>query len=377
MTGPIKFDHITAYLIKIPLIRPFRISVGQVTEKEFMVIEGRAGDITGWGEASVDGTPFYTYETSETSMIIGRRVLAPLLMSKPWNSPEELVEEMEHHRGHYFTKMAFETLLWDVYGKMLGKPVSQYPDEVGAVAREWVETGPSIGIKDSPEKLVEAVAADLGRGYRRIKIKVSPGKDIPYIEAVRKAYPDITLMVDANSAYQPEDIEKIARWDDYNLLMIEQPLDEFDLYFHAKLAARMKTPICLDESIPTLHLVKCAIDIKAMDILNIKVGRVGGLVRTRQINKLCEEAGIPVWIGARLGSGIADSMNLAAASLPNAKFPSDTGFGFEYLSGELIQGWFDIRNKIEYKVPTLPGLGVEVDREMLNKYTVYKEEWSA
>ncbi len=376
MTTPIKIDHITAYLIKIPLIRPFRISVGQVTEKEFMLIEGRSGDITGWGEASVDGTPFYTYETSETSMVIGRRVLAPLIMSKSWNSPEELVDAMEPHRGHYFTKMAFETLLWDIYGKKMGKTVSQIPAGVGAVARPWVETGPSIGIKDSPEKLVEAVAADLARGYRRIKIKVSPGKDVPYIEAVRKAYPDITLMVDANSAYQPEDIDKIAEWDAYNLLMIEQPLDEFDLYFHAKLAAKMKTPICLDESIPTVHLAKCAIDIKAMDVLNIKVGRVGGLVRTRQINKLCEDAGIPVWIGARLGTGVADSMNLAAASLPNAKHPSDTGFGFEYLSDELIEGWFEIRNKIEYKVPTLPGLGVDINREKLKKYTVYKEEWS-
>lgn len=376
MTAPIKIDHITAYLIKIPLSRPFRISVGQVTEKEFMLLEGRAGNITGWGEASVDGTPFYTYETAETAMVIGRRVLAPLLMSKSWNSPQELVDEMDHHRGHNFTKMAFETLFWDIYGKQLGKNVAHIPDEVGAVAREWVETGPSIGIKDSPEKLVEAVAADLERGYRRIKIKVSPGKDIPYIEAVRKAYPDITLMVDANSAYQPEDIDKIALWDDYNLLMIEQPLDEFDLYFHSKLAAKMKTPICLDESIPTVHLTKCAIDIKSMDVLNIKVGRVGGLVRTRQINKLCEEAGIPVWIGARLGTGVADSMNLAAASLPNARYPSDTGFGFEYLSDELIEGWFDIRSKIEYKVPTQPGLGVEINRDKLRKYTVYKEEWS-
>jgi O-succinylbenzoate synthase len=281
------------------------------------------------------------------------------------------VDAMDAYRGHAFTKAAFECMFWDLYAKKKGQPVARLiqKDE----PRPWIETGPSVGIKDSPEKLVEAVARELERGYRRIKIKVSPGKDRPYIEAVRKAYPDTPLMVDANSAYTPEDMDHLAGWDDYNLVMIEQPLEELDLYYHARLCQRMKTPICLDESIPTVHLARCALEMKAMDILNNKVGRVSGLVRTRQIHDLCLAAGVPMWIGARLSSGIYDALRLAAAALPNCKYPSDIGFSRPYLADDIVEGYFEIRNGCEFKVPTTPGIGIDVNRARLEKYTDYKE----
>jgi O-succinylbenzoate synthase len=374
---PITIDRITAYLVKIPLVRPFRISVGQVTEKEFVVFEGRSGDTVGWGEAAVDGIPFYTSETAETALHIGRRVLAPLIKSRAWSSPQELVKAMDAYRGHAFTKAAFDAMFWDIYGQKKNVPVWQLLEE-GQTGfrqwREWIEGGPSIGIKDTPEQLVETVAQELERGFRRIKIKVAPGKDIPYIEAVRTAYPDITLMVDANSAYTPHDLEHLSSWDAFDLLMIEQPLDQHDLYYHAQLCHRMETPLCLDESIETVHLARCGVDMHAMDIVNIKVGRVGGLVRAREVHNICRAAGIPVWIGSRLGSGIATAMRLAAATLPNATYPSDIGFGRQYLADDLIEGWFETRNGCEIRVPSGPGLGITIDRQKLQTYTLHQEE---
>ena len=374
MSETIKIDGITAYYLKIPMKKPFRISAGVVHEKEFVVFEGRSGGVSGWGEAAVDGIPFYTYETAETAMAMARRVLAPMVKSRGWASPEELVDTLTGYRGHAFTKAAFEGMFLDIYARRKGLSLSAWLGEGRLPMRQWVEVGPSLGIKDTPEELVENVVESLETGFRRIKIKVKPGKDRPYIEAVLKAFPDITLMVDANNAYAIEDIDDLVSWDEYGLLMIEQPLDQHDLYFHSLLCERMKTPICLDESIETVHLAKCAAAMKAMDILNIKVGRVGGLVNSRRIHDICQEAGIPVWVGARHGTGIANSVRLAAAALPGAEYPSDVGFEREYLPGDLIEPWFEERKGCEIKVPTMPGLGINVDRKKIEKYLVYKEE---
>ena len=368
MGTPIQIDNITAYHMRIPLRKPFRISVGEITEKEFVIFEGRSGDLSGWGEASVDGVPFYTWETADTAWHVGRRILAPLAQSRAWSHPDELTAAMEVHRGHSFTKTAFDALLWDLYGQQMGKPVAELLGEGKPEIKRWVEGGPSIGIKDSPALLVQAVNEQLVLGYRRIKIKVRPGEDTAYIEAVRNAHPNITLMVDANAAYTPDDMDHLAEWDAFDLLMIEQPFDQNDLYYHAQLCERMRTPICLDETVETLHLTDCAIQMKAMDVLNIKVGRVGGLVNTRRIHDLCEAAGIPVWIGSRPGSGVGDAARFAAAALPNARFPTDAGFSQDYLTADVLEAPFEKRNGCEYKVPWEPGLGLHVDRKLLTQY---------
>lgn len=370
MSNEIKIDKIILHHVKIPLRKPFRISVGEVTEKEFVVVEGRFGDIVGWGEAAVDLIPFYTAETVGTALSIGQVLLAPAVKDRPWSSPEELCDYFEKSRGHRFSKAAFETMFWDIYGKVLGKSVSSL---LGGT-RQWIEGGPSLGIQETPRQLVELTAKQLEKGFRRIKMKVCPGKDREYIAAVRKSFPDITLMVDANNAYKFSDAEYLASWDEFNLLMIEQPFNEHDLYYHSLLRKRMKTPICLDESIETPHLADCAMQMRAADIVNIKVGRVGGMVNSKKVHDICESAGIGVWVGSRIGSSLADAMRIAIASLPNAKFPSDLGFHFEYMADDIVENYFEKRNGCEYKVPTTPGMGLEVDREKLKQYTVASVE---
>ncbi len=375
MTDSFKIDRLIARRIQIPLKAPFRISVGEVTAKDFVVLEGHCGPWRGWGEAAVDGVPFYTSETSETVLSVGKSVLAPLMRSQAWRHPQELAEAMTAARGHSFAKAAFESVLWDIYAQSKDASVAHLLADDPSQVRPWVEVGPSIGIKENPDRLVEAVDRELAAGYRRVKVKVCPGKDVEYLDAVRAAYPDITLMVDANAAYQPDDIEHLASWDRYSLVMIEQPLDHDDLWFHRQLCQRMKTPICLDESIQTPHLARCALEMKAADIVNIKVGRVAGLVNTKRIHDLCQRAGVPVWIGSRLGSGIAEAGRLAAASLPNATFPTDVGAGLAYMADDLVDGWFHLRDGCEAKVPDGPGLGIQVNRDKLERYTVETVEW--
>lgn len=366
----IRIDSVTCHAYQIPLTRPFRISVGEMRVKDGLLFELRCGNLVGWGEASVDGIPFYTYETVDTALALTRRVFAPLLKRQAWSSPEELADAMGVYRGHYFTRAGLEAAFWDIFGQTRGRSIAQL---LGG-ERSWVEFGPSLGIQNSPEKLVEAVGRQLEAGYRRIKIKVKPEYDEAYIAAVRKVHPDCTLMVDANSAYTPDDAERIASWDRFGLMMIEQPFDHDDTYFHRLLCEKMSTPICLDESIVTPHLARCALACKAADVVNIKVGRVGGLVNARRIHDICAEAAVPVWIGSRLSSGVAEAMRLAAASLPNALFPTDAGFSRMYLPESLLLNDFEIRNGCEIRVPDSPGLGVEIDRQKLQQFSVGCEE---
>jgi O-succinylbenzoate synthase len=365
-----KIDSLTAHVIKIPLKKSFKISVGEIRIKDGIIFEGRAGDIVGWGEASVDGIPFYATETVGSVLDVVKNVLSPLLQSRSWNNVSEVIEAFMKYRGHRFAMAALESVCWDIVGKQEGKSVARM---LGGT-RDWVEFGPSIGISLSPEELVEKVKSELDQGFKRIKIKVAPGKDNLYIEAVRKEFPSISLMVDANSAYLPDDLNYISEWDQYNLLMIEQPFDEHDLYFHSRLCEIMDTPICLDESIETRHLALCAMRMKAADIVNIKVCRVGGLAESQRIHNLCAKNKVPVWIGSRLGTGVATAARLAAASLPNVLFPTDAGAEMAYVEDDLLTTPFVMRNRCELRVPWSPGLGIDVDRTRLAEYTVYQEE---
>lgn len=375
MSNGLKVERLVARRVQIPLKTPFRISVGEVTMKDFVVLEAQCGSWVGWGEAAVDGLPFYTTETSETVLSIGRTVLAPLMRSRAWNHPQEWVEALDGIRGHSFAKAAFESVLWDVLGQSRDSSVAHLLADDPGQSQPWVQVGPSIGIAATPQCLVDAIGRELAAGYRRIKLKVCPGQDVEYLDAARTAYPDVELMVDANAAYQPHDIEHLVKWDCYGLVMIEQPLDHDDLWFHRELCRRMQTPICLDESIQTPHLTRCALEMKAADIVNIKVGRVGGLVNAKRVHDLCREAQTPVWIGSRLGSGIAEAGRLAAASLPGATFPSDIGAGRAYLADDLVDDWFEVRHGCEAKVPDGPGLGIQVNRDKLEKYSVETYAW--
>ncbi len=363
-----KLESITAHVFRMPLRKPFRISVGEITVKDGVLFEGRSGGLTGWGEAAVDGIPFYTPETVGSVLDVCRQALCPLLFSRDWPSVSDALEAMEAFRGHRFAKAALEMMAWDLQGQYESRSVSSL---IGGT-RAWVENGPSIGIQPTPGALVDAVGKALGTGYRRIKVKVAPGRDTAYLEAVRRAFPTVTLMVDANSAYRPADLPRIVAWDAFDLLMIEQPFDEHDLYYHARLRESLKTPLCLDESVETVHLADCALRMQAADIVNIKVGRVGGLLRSRAVHDLCAAAGVPVWIGSRLGTGVAAAARLAAASLPNASLPTDAWAGRSYVEDHLLETPYELRNGCEVRVPQGPGLGAAVDRQRLARYTIEK-----
>ncbi len=363
-----KIDSVTLYQYRIPLKVPFHISVGQLTEKEGILVELKSGELSGWGEAAVDGIPFYTQETVGTFRDIVQKIFAPMLKSRVWNHPGEFIEASECFRGNSFAKTGVETALWDLYGKIQGRSLAEMICEGIDGRRQWVETGPSLGIKGSPDELVDEVGEVLNQGYRRVKVKVKPGRDVKYLEAIRNAYPEATIMVDANAAYTVEDIDDIAVWDRFNLLMIEQPLNHDDVYFHAALRKKCKTPICLDESIATEHLCRCAVESGAMDILNNKVCRVGGLVKTRKIHDYLVENNLPMWIGARIDGGVADAARLAAASMPNCKFATDATAAELYLENNLLQEPWKKRDGCEVFVPDGPGLGIEIDQDKLRHY---------
>jgi len=363
-----RIDSFTAYHYRIALKTPFRISAGEITTKEAVLVELRSGDFIGWGEAAVDAVPFYAHETVGSVLDIYQRALAPLLLGRSFENPEEFSDFQEFsYRGNHFAKAALEAAFWDIYGKSLGKSCAAL---LGGT-REVIEAGPSIGIKKEPAAAVAAVAEQLSAGRRRIKIKVTPGKDLAYLEAIRRAYPEICLMVDANNAYAFSDLELLQKFDAFNLLMIEQPLNESDLYFHSLLRKKLKTPICLDESIHTIHDAQCALAMGAVDIINIKVCRVGGLVNSRRIHDLCQAAGVGNWIGSRIGTGVAVAPRVAAASLANCIYPSDAALENSlYMPDDVVEPTLKFVSACEVEVPKTPGLGIVVNQEKLKKYTV-------
>jgi O-succinylbenzoate synthase len=363
-----KIDSITAHVFRIPLKTPFRISAGEIRVKDGILFSCRSGDIVGWGEAAVDEVPFYAHETVGSVLDVARKVLAPQMLSRDFAGAEDLVTLFDTHRGNRFAKAGLETAFWDLLGQARGAPVARL---LGGVRTE-VESGPSIGIKPTPEQTVAAVGEQLAQGRRRIKIKVAPGRDTACIRAVREAYPDITLMVDANNAYTPADFDHLAEWDAFNLLMIEQPLDEGDIYFHALLKRRIRTPVCLDESIHTLHDAQVAIALGACDIVNIKVCRVGGLCHARRIHDACQSAGIANWIGSRVGTGVAVAARLAAASWPNCTLPTDAGLCSMYMADDVTTTPCPIRDGCRIPVPDTPGLGFQIDTDKLKRYTVWR-----
>lgn len=366
----LKIESITLYDYSIQLRVPFRISAGEITTKEAVILEMRSGDFIGWGEAAVDAVPFYAHETVGSVLDVMKRALIPAVRGKSFATPEELSDYMEKaYRGNNFAKAAVEAAFWDVYGKSLGKSCAAL---LGAT-REVIESGPSLGIKTEPAALVDAVTEQVLLGRRRIKIKVTPGKDLQYLEAVRKAYPDICLMVDANNAYSREDFAHLQKFDAFSLLMIEQPLYETDVYYHSLLRKQMRTPICLDESIHTVHDAHCAVALQAADIINIKVCRVGGLVNTLRIHDICQKAGIGNWIGSRIGTGVAVAPRVCAAALPNCIYPSDCGLeNTLYMPDDIVEPT-EVIDGCFRKVPLTSGLGLNVDREKLRHYTVSSE----
>lgn len=355
--------------IKMVLVSPFVTSMGTEYDEEHIIVGIHSGGLTGWGESVAEGTPFYSYETVQTAWHILKDFLIPSILGKDIKTINEAIAGYAKVRGHMMAKAGMEAALWDLLAKSKGISLSEM---MGGVKKK-IDVGVSIGIQTSTTELLHKIEGYLKEGYKRIKIKISPGFDIQFVEAVRQNYPDILLQVDANSAYTLEHIDLFRKMDHYNLLLIEQPLGYEDIFDHSKMQKVLKTPICLDESIHSLDDTRAAIELDSCRIINIKPGRVGGFTESKLIHDYCASMNIPVWCGGMLESGIGRAGNVALASLPNFTLPGDISASKRYYTEDIVEPEFLVNPDGTMDVPQKPGIGVEVNMKMLDKVTVRKE----
>ncbi len=361
-----KIDRITLHQLSMPLVAPFETSFGRQRERACLLIEINGQAATGWGECPADADPGYSYETTATAWHILKDYLVPaILEQREIADPRALAAIGSSVRGHPMAKAGLEMALWDLFGQLKGQSLkSLFGGE-----RSRVEVGVSVGLQESPARLVETVSAYLQDGYRRVKIKIKPGRDLGDTAAVRQAFPSLRLQVDANSAYSLETASQLQPLDDLDLLLIEQPLAEDDLWDHHRLQARFKTPICLDESITSPRHARQALEMQACRVINIKPARVGGLSNAIQIHDLCREAQVPVWCGGMLETGFGRAANLALASLPGFTLPGDISATDRYYHRDVTQERFSLNADSTITVPDAPGLGVSPDRRAVQRYT--------
>jgi O-succinylbenzoate synthase len=361
-----KINRIILYHLRMPLMSAFETSFGRINTRDCVLVEAFANGLVGYGECPADRDPGYSYETVGTALHILQDFLVPAVLGQEVTTPEDLQQRMTFVRGHLMAKAGLEMALWDLLGKARGISLSEMLGRV----RQKVDVGVSVGLQESPSRLVEVVHGYLEQGYRRVKIKIKPGRDVDDAQAVRKAFPSLRLQVDANSAYTLENATSLTALDELDLLLIEQPLAEDDLWDHHQLQARFRTPICLDESITSLRLARQALEMKACRVINIKPGRVGGLSQGVAIHDLCLSQGIPVWCGGMLETGVGRASNLALASLPGFTLPSDISATDRYYHEDITHERFMLNPDSTIGVPSGPGLGVSIDPAALKRATL-------
>lgn len=366
----LRIEAVSLREIRMPLVEPFQISSGLVQDRRILLLELRHPDgAVVWSECVAAERPNYSPETVDTAIHAIREWLAPRILGRDLEGPEAVRGILDEGvRGHRMAKAALEMGLWALQAELDGQPLARL---LGGT-RDRVATGISLGIQASPEALVERARREHARGYRKIKIKICPGADVEYVQAVREDLgPEAGLMVDANSAYTPADADHLRRLDALDLVMIEQPLDREDLVRHARLQETMKTPLCLDESITSLDRAEDMIALGSGRIVNIKPGRVGGFSESRAIHDLCEAEGIPVWCGGMLESGVGRAYNVALASLPNFTLPGDLSPSDRYWERDIVRPAWTMDEEGMVRVPLdRPGLGVEVDVDRIEDLTV-------
>jgi O-succinylbenzoate synthase len=355
--------------LEMPLKFRFRTSFGEMTRKRFLLVEAQADGLSGWGECVAEEEPLYSEETNEGARHVLGALLIPAALSSG-SDPAEFERRVAPIRGNRMAKAALETALWDLAARRAGVPISAL---IGGV-RDRVAVGVSLGLQPTTAELLALVDRHVAAGYRRIKIKIEPGRDVALVSAVRARFPKIELTVDANAAYRPEDAGALAALDGFALDYIEQPLGHEDLWEHAALARRLRTPICLDESIRSAADAAVAAEIGAARVVNVKIGRVGGLAEARRIHDVCARAGIPVWCGGMLESGVGRAMNIQLATLPNFVKPGDTSSASRYFDEDIVDPPLEADHG-EMPVPAGPGIGVEVLRHRVQQYTISSEEF--
>lgn len=366
---PIRIEQIELRHFAMPLVAPFETSFGVETEREGLIVTLRGGGLAGRGEVVASRDPGYSPETARTEWHILADFIVPKVLGKEFGDVETLEAAYDAVRGHPMAKAGIQAALYDLLGQAQNKSIQQL---LGGTAAA-VKVGVSVGIQASPQALVDRVGRYLQDGYKRVKIKIKPGRDIEDARAVRAAFPDLLLQVDANSAYTLEQAGVIKQLDELSLLLIEQPLSEDDIFDHAKLQPQLRTPICLDESILSARHARWAHELGACKIINIKPGRVGGMREGVRIHDYCAGVGITVWHGGMLETGVGRAANLALASLPNFSLPGDISATRRYWKEDIVDEVFELNPDGTITVPTRPGLGVTVNEKVLEKVTLRKE----
>lgn len=367
MTIPIR--QVKLRRLKMMLNNPFTTSFGTIQEKEFFVTEAIDEDGNrGFGESVAFTSPWYNEETVQTTQHIIKDFLIKLIQENKINHPDDLLKVFKPIRGNNMAKSALEGAIWDLYAKRENISLAE---ALGGTKKE-IDVGISIGIKPSADDLLQTVDHYVKEGYKRIKIKIKPGWDYDILRKVKSQFPNIPIMADANSAYTLKDINQLQKLDELDLVMIEQPLAHDDIVDHSKLQAAMKTPICLDESIHSLEDTEKAIQLQSCKIINIKIGRVGGLSEAKRIHDVCKQNGIDVWCGGMLEAGIGRAHNIALTSLPQFVLPGDTAASALYWKKDIIKPEVTVENGV-ISVPDRPGIGYEIDEQALENFTVEEE----
>lgn len=360
-----KIKRIILRILHMNLLNPFVTSFGKEIDREFILVEIQNQDgLSGWAESVACADPFYKEETVKTNLHIMEDFLIPILQQATIQHPAEVLNYFAPIRGNYMAKSGLESAIWDLYARE--KNISLAKALGGN--KQQISVGLSIGIQDSIDDLLHKIESGIEEGYKRIKIKIKPGWDIDVTRRVRQEFPDFPLMVDANSAYTLNDTNHLAQLDEFNLMMIEQPLAHDDIIDHATLQSAIKTPICLDESIHSAEDARKAIQLGATKIINIKIGRVGGLTEAKKIHDLCQAHHIPVWCGGMLEAGVGRAHNIALATLDNFVLPGDTAASSKYWQQDIINPEVIVENGLIH-VPQSVGIGFEPDRHMIKSLT--------
>lgn len=363
----LKINSIELIEINLPLVYFFETSFGRTYERRIILVRVEDADgAEGWGEITCGETPGYSDEWTDSAWVTAEKILAPLVVGREVSSAADIWPLMSWVRGHRMAKAAIETACWDLEAKKLGVPLWRH---LGGV-NQTIECGVSIGIQDSVDQLLDKIRVEVEAGYKRIKIKISPTWDHEVIKAVRKEFGDILLMGDANSAYTLADIDKLRSLDEFNLMMLEQPLGYDDIVDHAKLQAAVKTPVCLDEPIKSPDDARKAIELKSGKIINLKNGRVGGHTQSKLVEKVCRENNIPVWCGGMLESGIGRAHNIAISTLAGYTMPGDVSASKRYWHEDIISPEVEVSPEGTITAPETPGIGFEVRAHRIDKLVV-------
>ncbi|ETP69817.1 hypothetical protein G159_05195 [Planococcus glaciei CHR43] len=361
-----KITEIRIRKMKMMMKKPFSTSFGTFQEKDFLLLEAKdeLGN-SGWGESVAFHSPWYSEETLETNLHIIKDFLVPIVLGNEISHPDQVSELFGHLRKNNMAKSTVEGAIWDLYAKRNKMTLA----EALGGARKRIEVGISIGIHENADELIETVAGFVEEGYKRIKVKIKPGYDVDVMQKLRAAFPDVPMMADANSAYRLKDTELLQKLDGLNLTMIEQPLASDDIIDHATLQANLQTPICLDESIHSLEDTRKAVELGSTKIINIKIGRVGGLTEAKKIHDYCAEKGIPVWCGGMLESGIGRAHNIALTTLPNFTLPGDTAGSSRYWEEDVISPEVVVEDGY-ITVPDAYGIGYAINKQAMDRFTV-------